>query len=261
MINNSHDAPSYVLSENISNLIYSGERKHAKAKSLISHDHVWDCPTHVQNSQRENDSCSHVAARVQNTCDPVTYNHPIAGKQRVGCTSMKEGRGHGGLWETVSTASANIIRIQHTARKMQQMGSSLEWQLRGCCHTELQLACKNKVAPRGHGQPPTSYTLYLSCPLSGLCLPPSRDPNITPIPLLAHFTLVSFLQHNSSILRNPPVPPSTHHKPSGRTFRLLMDTKGRRMKVEERPHTGLVEDDTISAEWSSCKKILRNNYI
>lgn len=54
----------------------------------------------------------------------------------------------GGVSDTAVWALWDFIRIQHTACKMQQMGSSLEWQLRVCCHPELQLACQSKAAPR-----------------------------------------------------------------------------------------------------------------
>lgn len=59
------------------------------------------------------------------------------------CVCVRAGAGDTTVW-----ALWNFIRIQHTACKMQQMASSLEWQLRVCCHPELQLACQSKAAPR-----------------------------------------------------------------------------------------------------------------
>lgn len=140
-------------------------------QSLISHYHVWDCSTNLRNPQNKiihiHMLCFAVAARVQNASDPVTYNLWRAGAGNgmcAVCPHAGDGEG-GGLSETVSIcglwAFCSIIRIQHTACKMQQMGSSLEWQLRVRCHTELQLACQSNAAPRSFLY---SHIFHLSCP-------------------------------------------------------------------------------------------------
>ena len=112
--------------------------------------------------------CFAVAARVQNASDPVTCNLWRAGEGGNGMhVPMLERRGGVSVTQSRSAvwAFCSIIRIQHTHCKLQQMGSLLEWQLRVCCHTELQLACQSQSAPGSflhhpHIPPLLSNTFY-----------------------------------------------------------------------------------------------------
>lgn len=88
-------------------------------------------------------------------------------------------RRRGGGSRSVAGGFGNIIRIQHTACKMQQMGSSLEWQLWVSCHTQLQLACQSKAAPRSflylH---PSTYSTFSVFFLLFFCFHLSSDPDL-----------------------------------------------------------------------------------
>lgn len=172
--------------------------------------------------------CFLVAARVQNASDPVTCNPWRAGEGGMGCMSQCWRDRGGGVSVTPSRSAIwaflSIIRIQHTHCKLQQMGSSLEWQLRVCCHTELQLACQSQAAPRSflhhpHIPPLLSNTFYFFPSLLHLTHSlffftfSTSDLSILPV----------LLSCKSTILLNPPVLLSTWNKPSGNTCYMLMD--------------------------------------
>lgn len=141
--------------------------------------------------------CFVVDTRVWNATDPVTYNLWRAGDGSGMCAVCPcRGGGGGSQWwgQSVVRAFSSIIRIQHTTWNMQQMGSSLKWQLWACCHTELQLACQNKAAPRSFLPPPFTYStfpvhhLFISFWLEASLFFPIFDPSILPV-LLFHKSL------------------------------------------------------------------------
>lgn len=99
----------------------------------------------------------------------------------------------GGVSDTAVWALWNFIRIQHTACKMQQTGSSLEWQLRVCCHPELQLACQSEAAPRSFLH---IHMFHLSStPLS--FFPPSHPLTEEGFPVITFFCI--WLQHLAGV--------------------------------------------------------------
>lgn len=115
-------------------------------------------------------------------------------------------RRRGGGSRSVAGGFGNIIRIQHTACKMQQMGSSLEWQLWVSCHTQLQLACQSKAAPRSflylH---PSTYSTFSVFFLLFFLLPSFIWPRLMSFrPVFPHSASASF----PSIL--PPQCPCRH---------------------------------------------------
>lgn len=121
------------------------------------------------------------------------------------------------------------------------------------CHTELQLACQNKAAPRGflylHSLLPPLHTFYLSSSIPFVFIR-SSDPALHSVlfpciwpPLLFSasssallFFLFSFINCHPSF---PSTLPCTHYRPGGNTSVLMeMEVKGgigkrRELKVTE----------------------------
>ena len=153
----------------------------------------------------ESNSFTHVVLCRRCSCSgclsPRLYNLWRAGEGSGSCAVCPHTGGGGSQWHSRSVAGTlgNIIRIQHTACKMQQMGSSLEWQLWVCCHTELQLACQSKTAPRSFLYLPPSLRI-LHSPPSFFRFSPSPDPDFTLFPPLPHLTKTS----SPSILSTQP---------------------------------------------------------
>lgn len=156
--------------------------------------------------------CSAVAAHVQNASDSVTkiicggeWDVLFVPMERVGWgVSVIQCR-------FVAWAFCCNIEIQHTACKMQQRGSSIEWQLRVCCHTELQLACQSKATPRSFLYSHIFY-LFLSTTFcfslqSFIWLKLHSFPPTFPIFDLSILPVLLF--YKSSILLNPPMIPYT----------------------------------------------------
>ena len=108
------------------------------------------------------------------------------------------------------------------------------------CHTELQLACQNKAAPRSFLYlPPSTYSTF---PVQHLLFFLASILHLThtshffpPFPHLTLSILPVLLSYNSTILHNSPMLLSTQDKASRNTCSVLMDTEVKGVLENLRP--------------------------